>query len=53
MPVSLRQGLTVVYAPVGGDVAELIRAALRILTELPSGRHELLTALRETEVSVR
>ena len=44
-----RQGSTVVYALAGGDVAELMRAARRILTELLAGQNELLAALREDE----
>ena len=45
-----REGNTVVYALAGGDVAELMRAARRILTELLAGQSELLAELRETEV---
>ena len=44
-----RQGSTVVYALAGGDVADLMRAARRILTELLAGQNELLAALREDE----
>jgi ArsR family transcriptional regulator len=33
-----RHGTTVVYALAGGDVAELMRAARRILTEMLAGR---------------
>ncbi|WP_436737687.1 ArsR/SmtB family transcription factor [Streptomyces sp. BBFR102] len=47
---STREGSTVVYALAGGDVAELLRAARRILTELLAGRSELLIELREAEV---
>lgn len=43
-----REASTVVYALAGGDVADLMRAARRILTELLAGRHELLTELRVT-----
>ncbi|MFF4753199.1 ArsR/SmtB family transcription factor [Streptomyces sp. NPDC002514] len=50
---STREGSTVVYAPAGGDVADLLKAARRILTELPAGRDELLTELREAEVTAR
>ncbi|KOG30801.1 MULTISPECIES: ArsR/SmtB family transcription factor [Streptomyces] len=32
--ISIREGSTVNYALAGGDVAELLRAARRILTEL-------------------
>jgi len=42
-----REGSTVVYALAGGDVAELLRAARRILTELLAGQNELLVQLRE------
>ncbi len=42
-----REGSTVVYALAGGDVAELLRAARRILTELLVGQNELLVQLRE------
>jgi DNA-binding transcriptional ArsR family regulator len=44
-----RTGNTVVYAIAGGDVAELMRAARRILTELLAGQNELLTELQEAE----
>jgi ArsR family transcriptional regulator, arsenate/arsenite/antimonite-responsive transcriptional repressor len=44
-----RQGSTVVYALAGGDVADLMRAARRILTEVLAGQNELLAALREDE----
>ncbi len=44
---SSREGSTVVYALAGGDVAELLLAARRILTELLAGQHELLDQLRE------
>ncbi|WP_066949245.1 ArsR/SmtB family transcription factor [Streptomyces lushanensis] len=42
-----REGPTVVYELAGGDVAELMRAARRILTEMLAGQHELLEELRE------
>ncbi|MFS8100616.1 metalloregulator ArsR/SmtB family transcription factor [Lentzea alba] len=45
-----REGSTVVYALAGGDVAELLRAARRILTELLAGQNELLAQLREEPV---
>jgi ArsR family transcriptional regulator len=44
-----RDGSTVVYALAGGDVADLMRAARRILTEMLAGQNELLTALREAQ----
>ncbi|MBC3992874.1 helix-turn-helix transcriptional regulator [Streptomyces sp. AC563] len=46
---SRRDGSTVVYALAGGDVADLMRAARRVLTEMLAGRHELLDVLREAE----
>ncbi|UED87926.1 ArsR/SmtB family transcription factor [Streptomyces profundus] len=48
---SRREGTTVVYALAGGDVADLMRAARRILTEMLAGRNELLAELRESEVA--
>ncbi|MEU6539262.1 metalloregulator ArsR/SmtB family transcription factor [Streptomyces sp. NPDC047000] len=50
--VSIRQGSTVSYALAGGDVAELLRAARRILTELLVGQHELLAELRQADLTV-
>ncbi|GAA2932467.1 MULTISPECIES: metalloregulator ArsR/SmtB family transcription factor [Streptomycetaceae] len=50
---SKREGSTVVYELAGGDVAELMRAARRILTVMLSGQNELLEELREAEVSPR
>ncbi|WP_058042000.1 ArsR/SmtB family transcription factor [Streptomyces roseifaciens] len=47
---STRTGSTVVYELAGGDVAELMRAARRILTEMLSGQNELLEELRGVEV---
>ncbi|MGP8303730.1 ArsR/SmtB family transcription factor [Streptomyces inhibens] len=44
-----RSGSTVVYALAGGDVAELLRAARRVLTDVLTGQHALLTELREAE----
>src|SRR5215471_16711969 len=43
-----RHGTTVVYALTGGDVAELMRAARRILTEMLAGQNQLLAELRES-----
>ncbi|MFI6642878.1 ArsR/SmtB family transcription factor [Streptomyces sp. NPDC050504] len=48
---STREGATVVYELAGGDVAELMRAARRILTMMLAGQRELLEELREAEVS--
>ncbi|MFC7264356.1 ArsR/SmtB family transcription factor [Streptomyces lutosisoli] len=50
---SKRDGSTVVYELAGGDVGDLMRAARRILTEMLSGRDELLAELREAEVGTR
>jgi ArsR family transcriptional regulator len=44
-----RAGSTVVYELAGGDVAELLAAARRILSVLAAGRRELLDELRVTE----
>ena len=43
-----RDGSTVVYSLAGGDVAELMRAARRILTEMLAGQNELLAELRDS-----
>jgi ArsR family transcriptional regulator len=48
-----RDGSTVVYAMAGGDVAELMRAARRILTEMLAGQNELLAELRELDSADR
>ncbi|WP_069815561.1 ArsR/SmtB family transcription factor [Streptomyces sp. TP-A0874] len=50
---SRREGSTVTYELAGGDVAELMRAARRILTEMLAGQNQLLTELREEEVTKR
>ncbi|MFJ8113307.1 ArsR/SmtB family transcription factor [Streptomyces sp. NPDC096132] len=47
---SARKGSTVVYELAGGDVADLMKAARRILTEMLAGRNELLAELREAGV---
>ncbi|MFC1444183.1 metalloregulator ArsR/SmtB family transcription factor [Streptacidiphilus sp. N1-10] len=49
--VSTREGPTVVYALAGGDVAELLRCARRILTVLLADRQGLLEQLRESDTS--
>ncbi|MEU5321144.1 metalloregulator ArsR/SmtB family transcription factor [Streptomyces sp. NPDC021056] len=49
--ISRRAGATVVYALAGGDVADLMQAARRILTEMLAGRNELLAELREGGVA--
>ncbi|MGW0708290.1 ArsR/SmtB family transcription factor [Streptomyces sp. NPDC002643] len=48
--VSVRQGSTVSYELAGGDVAELLRASRRILTELIAGRTELLAELQQADL---
>lgn len=47
--VSTREGPTVVYALAGGDVAELLRCARRILTVLLADQQGLLEQLREAD----
>ncbi len=42
-----------VYELASGDVADLMGAARRILTELLAGKNELLAELRETQVAGR
>ncbi|MGW1785942.1 ArsR/SmtB family transcription factor [Streptomyces sp. NPDC002143] len=46
-----RTGSTVVYELAGGDVAELLAAARRILSVLLSDRRDLLDELRATETT--
>ncbi|MEU6304949.1 ArsR/SmtB family transcription factor [Streptomyces chartreusis] len=48
-----REGSTVVYALAGGDVADLMQAARRILTEVLSGQGALPAELRDVEVAAR
>ncbi|WP_030548647.1 metalloregulator ArsR/SmtB family transcription factor [Streptomyces albus] len=50
---SKREGSTVVYALASGDVADLMVAARRILTEMLTGQNELLAELREAEAAAR
>ena len=50
---STREGSTVVYELAGGDVADLLGAARRILTEMLAGRNVLLAELREAGVAAR
>ncbi|MFB8757889.1 ArsR/SmtB family transcription factor [Streptomyces nigra] len=47
---STRQGSTVVHAPAGGDVADLMRAARRILTDMLAGRGRLPAEPKDAEV---
>ncbi|MGC0342874.1 DNA-binding transcriptional ArsR family regulator [Streptomyces sp. SLBN-8D4] len=49
--VSTREGSTVSYALAGGDVAELLRAARRILTELLAGQNQLLSQLQQADTA--
>ncbi|MEV6417827.1 metalloregulator ArsR/SmtB family transcription factor [Kribbella sp. NPDC051718] len=49
---SHREGSTVMYQIASSDVAELLRVARRILTDLIAGQNELLAELREAESSV-
>jgi len=44
--IATRHGGTVDYELAGGDVAELMRAARRILTEMLAGQNQLLEELR-------
>lgn len=46
---SNREGSAVVYRLAGPDVADLMRAARRILTEMHGGQSELAAALRQAE----
>ncbi|WP_328935120.1 MULTISPECIES: metalloregulator ArsR/SmtB family transcription factor [unclassified Streptomyces] len=48
---SRREGSTVVYALASGDVADLMRVARRILSDVLAGQNELLAQLRDTGVS--
>ncbi|MFC4034297.1 ArsR/SmtB family transcription factor [Streptomyces polygonati] len=49
--ISTREADTVVYALAGTDVADLVRAARRILTELLADQQDLLTELREADAA--
>ncbi|MGW5423789.1 ArsR/SmtB family transcription factor [Streptomyces sp. NPDC003943] len=51
--ISTREGSTVVYRLAGGDVAELMQAARRILTEMLAGQNELLAELRDSGITAR
>ncbi|GAA3721680.1 metalloregulator ArsR/SmtB family transcription factor [Streptomyces tremellae] len=46
---SAREGDTVVYALAGPDVADLLKAARRILTEMLAGQQDLLAELRDAD----
>jgi len=47
--VGVREADTVVYSLAGPDVAELMQAARRILTDLLTGQQDLLAELREAD----
>ncbi|WP_040480351.1 ArsR/SmtB family transcription factor [Longispora albida] len=49
--VSARDGGQVVYALAGPDVADLMRAARRILTEMLAGQAELRAALLDADTA--
>ncbi|MFD1936723.1 MULTISPECIES: ArsR/SmtB family transcription factor [Nonomuraea] len=44
-----RDGSTMVYALAGGDVADLLRAARKLLTQKLTEQHELLSELMQAE----
>jgi ArsR family transcriptional regulator len=48
--VSAREGTSVVYSLAGPDVADLMRAARRILTEMITSQAGLLDALQQSDV---
>ena len=48
--VSAREGTSAVYSLAGPDVADLMRAARRILTEMITSQAGLLDALQESDV---
>ena len=48
--VSVREGTSVVYSLAGPDVADLMRAARRILTEMITSQAGLLEALQQSDV---
>ncbi|WP_314612897.1 ArsR/SmtB family transcription factor [Streptomyces stackebrandtii] len=50
---SSREGSTVIYTLAGGDVADLMQAARRILTQVLTGQNELLAELWEGEEASR
>jgi ArsR family transcriptional regulator, arsenate/arsenite/antimonite-responsive transcriptional repressor len=43
-----REGSTVVYALAGSDIAELLRVARKILTEMLASQYQLMTELQES-----
>jgi ArsR family transcriptional regulator len=50
--VSTRKGTGVVYELAAADVAELMRAARRFLTDVLAGQGELLAELRSAELAL-
>ncbi|MDA0637362.1 metalloregulator ArsR/SmtB family transcription factor [Nonomuraea sp. MCN248] len=53
MVTAQRDGSTVVYSLAGGDVADLLRAARKLLTQMLTGQHELLSELLRAETNPR
>ncbi|HEX4816624.1 MAG TPA: metalloregulator ArsR/SmtB family transcription factor [Nonomuraea sp.] len=53
MVTAQRDGSTVVYALAGGDVAELLRAARQLLTQMLAGQSELLSELLKAQEEAR
>jgi ArsR family transcriptional regulator len=51
--VSSRQGAGVVYELAAADVADLMRAARRFITDVLAGQGELLAELRSADLSMR
>jgi ArsR family transcriptional regulator len=51
--VSSRQGTGVLYELAGADVADLMRAARRFITDVLAGQGELLAELRSADLSMR
>jgi ArsR family transcriptional regulator, arsenate/arsenite/antimonite-responsive transcriptional repressor len=49
--MSAREGATVVYSLAGPDVADLLRAARRFLTDMIAGQAELLDELRDADLT--
>ncbi len=51
--VSSREGTGVVYELAATDVADLMRAARRLITDVLTGQGELLAELRSSDLSMR
>lgn len=43
-----REGSTVIYALAGGDIAELLRVARKILNEMLASQYQLMTELQQS-----